>query len=124
MLAGTGGCQAAIGKRATEIQQLETKLGSFIPSIQSAMAETAAKLESEEQLRSAGLEKVERAMDSLTEELGSKVAEAAVKERIGKLEAELKAMVLEVKDGAQQEDQVLKDGLTELLGWGLGQSNV
>lgn len=105
-----------MGKRATEIQQLETKLGSFIPSIQSAMAETAAKLESEEQLRSAGLEKVERAMDSLTEELGSKVAEAAVNERIGKLEAELKAMVLEVKDGAQKEDQVLKDGLTELLG--------
>lgn len=110
--------KAAIGKRSSEIQQLETKLGSFIGSMQSSLGDTNAKLEAEERLRASGLEKLETSMEALRQESGSKVAqvEGNLNEATAKLEADLKAMVAEVKEKAQQEDQQQKDALQEWLG--------
>lgn len=110
--------EAAIGKRSSEIQQLDTQMKSFQPAIQSALAETNAKLDSEQNLRAAALEKLEKSLASLTQELDSKVAqtEATINERMASMEGELKAEMLEVKDSVQNADQQQKDMLQELLG--------
>ena len=110
--------EAAIGKRSSEIQQLDAQMKSFQPAIQSALAETNAKLDSEQNLRTAGLEKLEKSLAALTQELDSKVAqaEATINERMASMEGELKAEMLEVKDSVQNADQQQKDMLHELLG--------
>jgi len=108
--------EAAIGKRSNEIQQLETKLSAFISSMQSSLADSNAKLEAEESLRASGLEKLGNSMEALRQEVGSRVAqlEGNINEAMAGLEADLKAMVMEVKEKAQQQDQQQKDALQEL----------
>ena len=110
--------KAAIGKRSNEIQQLETKLSAFISSMQSSLADSNAKLEAEESLRASGLEKLGNSMEALRQEVGSRVAqlEGNINEAMAGLEADLKAMVMEVKEKAQQQGQQQKDALQEWLG--------
>ena len=110
--------KAAIGKRSNEIQQLETKLNSFISSMQSSLADTNGKLEAEETLRASGLEKLENSTEALRQELGLRLAqlEGNIHETMAKLENDLKATVMEVKEKAQQEGQQQKDALQEWLG--------
>lgn len=113
-----GQTEAAIGKRSNEIQQLETKLNSFISSMQSSLADTNGKLEAEETLRASGLEKLENSTEALRQELGLRLAqlEGNIHETMAKLENDLKATVMEVKEKAQQEGQQQKDALQELCG--------
>ncbi|CAK9106616.1 unnamed protein product [Durusdinium trenchii] len=98
--------EAVFAKMGQEIQQLESKMATFVPSMQSSLADANAKIEAEQAARAAGVERLQSAVDSLNQEIK---ALPVLQERLSQVEASFTAQLSEATEASMARDQKLED---------------